>query len=242
LTSFSRIYARQEYLTPGAAETVELIAEAVRPAADALLLEVAAGKAEAACTLAGRFACRVLAVEIYDPFVQYAAAKAWHWNLRDLVTVLRADGRRLPLRDAACDAGYCIGAPSIVGLEPCLVEMARAVRPGGHVIVSDAVWRTKPERPLGPEWEWLADAEPKLSAGEYAAALEAAGLRVERVHLHERPAWEAYWRPMLRVAEEAKTAQPADVLFADEVESGVELERRAVEAWLDYATFVARRP
>src|SRR3989337_1247402 len=153
MTAFLRMYARQEYLTPGAAETVELIAEAVRPHADALLLEVAAGKAEAACTLAGRFACRVFAVEIYDPFVHYAAAKAWHWNLRDLVTVLRADGRRLPLRGAACDAAYCIGAPSIVGLEPCLAEMARAVRPGGHVVVSDAVWRTKPEQPLGPAWE-----------------------------------------------------------------------------------------
>jgi len=242
MPDYLRIYARQEYLTPGAAETVELIAEAVRPAAEAQLLEVAAGKAEAACTLAGRFACRVLAVEIYDPFVQYAAAKAWHWNLRDLVTVLRADGRRLPLRDAACEAAYCIGAPSIVGLEPCLAEMARAVRPGGHVVVSDIVWRRKPEQSLGPEWGWVARAQPRLSAGEYAGAVEAAGLRVERVHVHDRSAWEAYWRPMLRVAEEAKTAQPADIAFADEVESGVELERRAVEAFWDYVTFVARRP
>jgi SAM-dependent methyltransferase len=242
MPDYLRTYARQEYLTPGAAETVELIAEAVRPAADALLLEVAAGKAEAACTLAGRFACRVLAVEIYDPFVHYAAAKAWHWNLRDLVTVLRADGRRLPLRDAACEAAYCIGAPSIVGLEPCLAEMARAVRPGGHVVVSDVVWRRKPERPLGPEWSWVAQAQPRLSAEEYAAAVEAAGLCVERVHLHERSAWEAYWRPMLRVAQEAKTSQPADIAFADEVETGVELERRAVEAFWDYATFLARRP
>jgi hypothetical protein len=46
---------------------------------------------------------------------------------------------------------------------------------------------------------------------------------------------------MLAVAEEAKTAQPADIFFADEVESSVELERRAVDAWLDYATFVARK-
>ena len=242
MPDYLRIYARQEYMTPGAAETVELIAETVRPSADALLLEVAAGKAEAACTLAGRFACRVLAVELYDPFVQYAAAKVWHWNLRDLVTVLRADGRRLPVRSAACDAAYCIGAPSIVGLEPCLAEMARAVRPGGHVIVSDVVWRAKPEQPAGPEWKWVAATEPKLSAEEYAAAIEAAGLRVERVHTHERSAWEEYFRPMLRVAEEAKTSQPADIAFADEVESGVELERRAVEAWLDYATFIARRP
>jgi SAM-dependent methyltransferase len=242
MTDYLRIYARQEYMTPGAAETVELIAEAVRPSEDSLLLEVAAGKAEAACTLAGRFACRVLAVEIYDPFVHYAAAKAWHWNLRDLVTVLRADGKRLPVRDGSCDAGYCIGGPSIVGLERCLAELARAVKPGGHVVVSDIVWRAKPEAPLGPDWKYVAAVEPKLSAGEYAAAIEAAGLRVERVHVHERSAWEDYFRPMLRVAEEAKTSQPADIAFADEVESGVELERRAVEAFLDYATFVAAKP
>ena len=242
MPDYLRIYARQEYLTPGAAETVELIAEAVRPAADALLLEVAAGKAEAACTLAGRFACRVLAVEIYDPFVHYAAAKAWHWNLRDLVTVLRADGKRLPVRDGSCDAGYCIGGPSIVGLERCLAELARAVKPGGHVVVSDIVWRAKPEAPLGPDWKYVAAVEPKLSADEYAAAIEVAGLRVERVRVHERAAWEEYFRPMLRVAEEAKTSQPADIAFADEVESSVELERRAVEAFLDYATFIARRP
>src|SRR3970282_547001 len=74
----------------------------------------------------------------------------------------------------------------------------------------------------------LGGAQPRLSAEKYAASVETLGLRVERVHLHERSAWEAYWRPMLRVAQEAKTSQPADILFADEGESGVELERRAV--------------
>jgi hypothetical protein len=47
---------------------------------------------------------------------------------------------------------------------------------------------------------------------------------------------------MLEVAEEAKTAQPADVFFADDVESGVDIERRAVEKYIDYATFVTRKP
>ena len=242
MTDYLRTYAKQEYLTPGAAETVELIAEAVNPAEDTLLLDVAAGKAEAACTLAGRFACRVLAVDLYDPFIHYAAAKAWHWNLRDLVTVLRADGKQVPVRDAVCDAAYCIGAPSIVGLEPCLAELARAVKPGGHVIVSDVVWREKPDGPLGPEWGWVAQVNPRLSADEYAVAIEAAGLRIERLHTHGRSAWEEYWRPMLAVAEEAKTSQPADIFLADEIETDVDIERRAVDAFLDYATFLTRKP
>ncbi len=242
MTDYLRTYAKQEYLTPGAAETVELIAEAVNPAEDTLLLDVAAGKAEAACTLAGRFACRVLSIDLYDPFIHYAAAKAWHWNLRDLVTVLRADGKRVPVRDASCDAAYCIGAPSSVGLESCLAELARAVKPGGHVIVSDVVWREMPDGPLGPEWGWLAQVNPRLSTDEYAVAIEAAGLRVERLHTHGRSAWEEYWRPMLAVAEEAKTSQPADIFLADEIETDVDIERRAVDAFLDYATFLARKP
>jgi SAM-dependent methyltransferase len=240
MPDYARIYARQEYLTPGAAETVSIIVETVRPDESTTLLDVASGKGEAAATLASQFGCKVVAVEPYDAFVHIAAAKFWFFNLRDLVALLRADGKRLPLRDAGLDAAYCIGAPSIVGLEPALAEMARVVRPGGHVIASDIVWRSKPG-PLGAEWRWLAGA-PQLSAEDYAGAIEAAGLRVERTHVHERAAWEEYWRPMLAVAREAKTAQPADVFFADEVESGVELERRAVEAWLDYATFVATRP
>ncbi len=237
---FFRIYARQEYLTPGAAETVEIIAEAVRPGELALLLDVACGKGEAAATLAGRLGCRVLAVDIWDAFIHYAAAKAWFLNLDGLVAVARADGKRLPVRDAVCDAAYCIGGPSIVGLKPCLREMARAVKPGGWVIASDIVWRVQPDVPLGPEWGWVAGVGPRLSLSQYTAAIEAAGLRVERARLHGQSAWETYWRPMLEVVREARAA--GDTAFADENERLLAIERRAVEAFLDYATFVARKP
>jgi SAM-dependent methyltransferase len=240
MPDYARIYARQEYMTPGAAETVAIIAGTVRPDESKTLLDVGAGKGEAAATLASQFGCKIVAVEPYDAFVHIAAAKFWFFNLRDLVALLRADGKSLPLSDASVDAAYCIGAPSIVGLEPALAEMARVAQPGGHIIASDIVWREKPG-PLGAEWRWLAGA-PQVTAEEYVAAIETAGLRFDRTHVHARGVWEDYWRPMLTVAEEAKTAQPADVFFADEVESGIDLERRAVEAWLDYATFVAVKP
>ena len=238
---FPRIYARQEYLTPAAAETVRLIGQAVRPGAESWLLDVGAGKGEAAATLASEFGCRIVAVEPYDPFVHYSTAKFWHFNLRDLVTVVRASGRRLPVRDGAFDAAYCIGGPSIVGLVAALREMARVVRPGGHVIVSDVVWHTKPDTALGSEWGWIATAEP-ITPAEYEDRMRAAGLKVADSVVHGREAWEAYWAPMLAVAHEAKTSQPADVFFADERETAIAAERRAVEAYIDYASFVARKP
>lgn len=241
MTDFARIYAHSDYLTPGAAETVELIAETVQPAESTLLLDVACGKGEAAATLSGRFACPIVAVDLFDPFIHVAAAKAWFFNLRDLVSVVRADGKCLPVRDAAFDAAYCIGAPSIVGLELCLREMARSIKPGGYAIVSDIVWRRKSDEPLGPEWRWVAQMK-QLSLDEYAAAIEAAGLKIERTHVFPRSVWEDYWRPLLQVAQEAKTSQPADIFFADDVESSVDLERRAVDLYLDYAAFIARKP
>src|SRR3989442_136897 len=83
----------------------------------------------------------------------------------------------------------CIYPPSIVGLEPCLRELARALKPGGTVIVSDIVWRAKSDAPLGSEWRWLA-ATQQISADEYAAAIEGAGLHVERTVTHPRSVWE----------------------------------------------------
>ena len=76
---------------------------------------------------------------------------------------------------------------------------------------------------------------------EYAGTIEASGLRIDRKHMHERGAWDDYWRPMLEVAEEAMTSQPADIGFADDIESAVALERRAVESYINYATFVATK-
>ena len=238
---FARIYAKQEYLTPGAPFTVDLIAETVRPTEQSILLDIACGKGEAASTLAARFACRIIAVDMYDPFIHYAAAKFWFYNLRDLVSVVRADGKRLPVRNGGLDACYCIGGPSIVGREAALSEMARAIRPGGHVIVSDITWRVKPDQPLGKEWRWFAEAD-RITRDEYGSRIAAAGVTVERTHTHPPSDWEDYWRPMLQVAQEAKTSQLADIFFADEIESGVALERRAIEMYVDYTTFIARKP
>ena len=241
MRDYARTYSRQEYLSPGAPAALDILVEAVRPGPETLLLDVAAGKGEAAAHLASHHGCRVVCVERYDPFIHIAAAKFWFGNLRDLASVIRADGGRLPFREAAFDAAACIGGPSLLGLDRTLPELARVLKPGGAAVVSDVVWRAKPETPLGKEWGWLAGLAPKLSLAEYAARLAAAGLVVERTYVHPRSDWEAYWRPMLEAAEAAKTTQPADVFFADEVESGVALERRAVEAYIDYATLLARK-
>src|SRR5215211_691182 len=140
-----RLHARQEYLTPGEPETVARVAELLRAVPGAAVLEVACGKGEAACVLARETGCRVLALDPHLPFVRYARETVLTRDLSGAVHIIRADGRRVPAADGAFDAEYCIGGPSIVGLEACLRELHRTMRPEGVVVVSDLYWRRLPD-------------------------------------------------------------------------------------------------
>jgi hypothetical protein len=89
----------------------------------------------------------------------------------------------------------------------------------------------------------MAEATP-TTAAEYGEAIAATGLTVEDVVTHPREDWDEYWRPMLEVAAEAKSASAtggADIFFADEIESYIEIEKRGEREYLDYVTFVARK-
>ena len=234
-----RLYARQEFMTPGAPETVAFVRAALRADRAGAVLEVACGKAEAACLLAAETGRRIVAVDLRARlFLAYAAAKVRARGVADRVHLVCADGTRLPFPDGVFAAGYCIGAPSLIGLEACLGELHRTVQPGGDVIVSDIVWRDRPADPLGPEWGAYAREPVRLSAEDYGVVLARHGFEVATVYRHPHAAWDAYLAPMGAVAAAARAA--GDDAFAAGVERVIALERRAVAAFLDYATFVTR--
>jgi ubiquinone/menaquinone biosynthesis C-methylase UbiE len=235
---YSRVYARQEYLTPGNPETVDCLVDAIGSGRDARVLEVACGKGEAACEIASRAGCTVVALDPHPPFLRHALAKIERRGLGEVVRLVRGDGTRLPFPDGSFDAGACMGAPSIVGLEPCLRELGRTVRAGGPVVVSDVYWHHLPSTPLGPEWRWLAGEQPRLSLDEYRRALTHAGMDVEEALVHDEAAWEAYQAPMMLAA--AAERARGEAAFADDVEQGIEVERRAVAAFIGYVTFITR--
>ncbi len=235
---FVRLYSRQEYMTPGAAETVECVFDVARPNGSSTLLDVACGKGEAACALAERSGCRVVGVDLWPIFFPQVRAKVDARRLWQNVRLVRADGKRLPVRRGGFDGAYCIGGPAIVGLTDCLQELARVVRPGGVVVVSDIVWRVQPGA-LGPEWKWVASMQ-QTTMEEYAKAITYTGLNVEERIVFPPSVWNAYHAPMLEVTNEARAN--GDVAFADENEGNVAMEKRAVERFFDYTMFVARKP
>jgi SAM-dependent methyltransferase len=236
-----RHYERHQYLTPGAGQTVERIVDVSALDATSTAIDVASGKGEAACVVSERTGCRVLAVDLWDVFFPHAAARIVGRQLADRVALVRADGKNLPVRSATVSAAYCIGGPSIVGLEACLGELARVVKAGGTVVVSDIVWRRQPGA-LGREWKYLATMR-QITVPQLTATIEDAGLEVEETVMFGLQDWREYHAPMLEVAREAKESGRAeDVSFAEKTEQNVAMEQRAVECFFDYAMFVARKP
>lgn len=237
---YPRLYAGQDALTPGTQRTTDFLVEALQDAgpglfADALVADVAAGKGLTACDLAVRLDCRVLAFDLMPAFLADARARAQGRNLAGRVGVVRADGKRLPLPDAACDAASCIGAPSIVGLPEAFTELARITKPRGVVVVSDALVR---ESAVGDP-SLPADFAELDALPAYLRGMEDAGLRVETTHLHPLQDWSDYFAPMRRTAERSRSE--GDAAFADEVLASRDEEWQAAQTVLDYVTVIARR-
>jgi SAM-dependent methyltransferase len=229
------IYEGAEFLTPGAADTVELISRTFALDERSRVLEVAYGTGEGACRLAERHGCSVLGVDLH-PLAKYTARKAAARGVAGRVAFAIGDGGRLPVRDGAFDAAICIGAPSIVGMERCLAAMRRALHPGGWLAVSDWVWRSTP---VPPEAIPAGFDAPALTLDGYASVIRAAGFEIASAEALPQSAWDDYYAPIRKNLAAIRTARP-DVPMGpidDELrvwDSGLGPE------WWRYGVFVAR--
>ncbi len=80
-----RLYSKHDFLTPGAAETLDLIRAAIPLAASSLVVDVAYGKGEGAFRIAERTGARVIGVDVH-PFARAVAGRARSRGAGDRVT------------------------------------------------------------------------------------------------------------------------------------------------------------
>jgi ubiquinone/menaquinone biosynthesis C-methylase UbiE len=229
------IYAGQDFFTPGAADTVDLVSRTFGLDERSRVLEVAYGSGEGACRLAERHGCSVLGVDVH-PLAKYTGRKTASHGVSDRVVFAIGDGGLLPVRDAAFDAAICIGAPSIVGTERCLAAMRRALRVGGMIAVSDWVWQPGDV----PADAIVGGIDPRLlTLDAYSDLIRASGFEIVSAEGLPRSAWDHYYEPIRKNIAAIRAEHPdwAKGQIGDELriwDSGLG------PAWWVYGVFVAR--
>jgi SAM-dependent methyltransferase len=194
------------------------------------VLDVAAGIGTTAVLLAQERGVVVLGVDLGTRQVTRAAARARDLGLGQQVRFEVGDAERLPIGDATFDAVVCECALcTFPAKASAATELARAVRRGGRVGISD-VWldrgRLDPHLTgLVGRVACLADARPIV---EVRNLLEDAGLRVDEVERHD----DALAATIEQVETRLRALRLADLpaLRPFNLRRGIDLAGRAAEA------------
>lgn len=235
-------------LHPGGAELTERLGQALGVGPGDVVLDVGSGLGKSALVITNATSCAVIGVDISSANVERATARATEAGLESRVRFVQGDAEVLPLGDASVD-----GVVSECSL--CLIpdkggavrEIARVVRPGGRVAISDVTaipTGLPPElRTLSAWTACLADARP---LGELAALLAESGLVVEELEQHDE-----LLRALIdRIDGRLRLARLLGDRLSSELRAGlatgvelVELARKAVDHGLiGYGALYALRP
>jgi len=235
---------------PGGAALTRRLAGAVGVSAGREVLDVASGPGATAMLLAREFGASVVGVDLAEGSVAQANRRAADAQMaghgRGQVRFEVGDAERLPLPDASVDVVVSECALcTFPDKEAAAAEMARVVRPGGRIGITDVV--VDPPR-LDPELAdlagWiacLADARPVEG---YRAVFASAGLETVLVEHHDQALGDMIDMIDARITAlaMARSEALADVDLPS-VRRRIAAARRAVaDGVAGYVLMVARRP
>jgi SAM-dependent methyltransferase len=231
---------------PGGLALTRRLADALMLRAGELVADIASGPGTTALLLAGEHGVAVDGVDLSEVAVSTANARAERAQLGARVVFHVGDSERLPLADASVDAVVCECAwCTFPDKAAAASEMARILRPGGRVGITDV---TLDRGRLGPELVslagWVACIAGACPIGEYRRLLEGAGLDVTLVEQHDDALARMVETIDARVAAYQMTGAPALAgLDIGAVRQKVAIARRAVaDGTAAYALLVAHKP
>ncbi|MGY1711520.1 class I SAM-dependent methyltransferase [Geodermatophilus sp. SYSU D00758] len=176
---------------PGSdATTRALLDLAGPPPPGARAVDIGCGPGRSAAVLA-EAGLRVVAIDLHEPFLRRARRAG---TAAAPVAVVRADMAALPLRDGTVDLVWSEGAAYLVGVEAALRSWRRLLRPGGVLVLTDAVWTTA--APSAAARDFWAGYPGMRDARALAAAARAAGYDVLADRLLPDSDWAEYYDPL----------------------------------------------
>lgn len=176
---------------PGSEARTRAVLHRLRPLPpDPVVLDVGCGSGAAAFVLAEELKVPVRAFDISPVMLDTLRARAEERGLAHLVRPEVADMGALPVESGSVDLLWSEGAAFVIGLEAAFRLWKPLVKPGGMVVLSDAVWLTEARPPEAVDlWR---DYPGMGTEAEAVALAEAAGWTVLFTDHLEPEAWDAY--------------------------------------------------
>jgi len=191
-------------------ETFRALVAPARPRAGGRALEIGAGNAALAISVARDFGMVVDAVEVDMAVAALAQSRINDAGVADRVTLSRMRSLTLLEDLPPLDLLLCVGATDPVGEEhrhptDAFRELAARLVPGGLLVWGDLYWTGAPPEPLA---QVMALTNACTPLDDWTAAAAAAGLEVLDLHIADDATWDAYVATMDRAARDWIAAHP----------------------------------
>ena len=169
-------------LHPGGLALTRSLAKTMGLSAGQALLDVACGPGRSSIMLAQTYKCHVTGVDLSRKAVGMGQREAQRYRLEPLATFLTGDASCLPFSQNVFDAALCECSLTLFpDDQKALAEMARALKPGGRLGLSDVTFVLDALPPALDFLETQAMCIPFETGPEkYTQAMESVGLTVEQ--------------------------------------------------------------
>jgi ubiquinone/menaquinone biosynthesis C-methylase UbiE len=171
---------------PGGTELTQHLVSLLELRPESKVLDVAAGMGVSAVAVARTYGCQVTGIDLSSACIAAAWDEATRAGLAGRVSFDVADAESLPFEDCVFDAVLCECAFCTFPDKPGAAhEMARVLKPGGRLGLSDLAVRGELPADLKTLAAWVACIADARSESDYVALLESAGLLNQVTERHD---------------------------------------------------------
>ena len=224
--AYTTVFDGLEYLGPADGGTtqklIDRLREELRP--KPLVADFGCGVGASALRLAETLPeGRVLALDLYKPFIDRLQASAVDRGLDERIDAVTGDMAAPPPLDGIrgdFDLIWCESAIYVLGRATAFIIWRELLRPDGWLVFSDLVWQLEPSQRAPTAIEFWRHAYPDLSEpNAVLTELAEAGFAAEQPAPVGRTAWPNYYEPLRlrlrRLAQEPDHSLELDALIAE---------------------------
>lgn len=207
------------------------------------ILDIGCGPGKQSLELLRTTSCTLVALDLFPEMIARLQSAAAEAGVADRLQTLQVDMKQMDFPSYSFDVIWSEGAIYILGFENGLRRVMEYVKPGGYVVVSEAVW-LKPNPPgvVREFWQGYPEIDTVASKLEVIRQL---GYESIGHFLLPPKAWnEEYYEPMeIRIAEKEMVWEniPEAAAVLAEAKKEIAIYRRYSD-YFSYAFFVMRKP